>query len=188
MGEKEFSQAKELELLNKGTWELRDQPISTNVSEAYIDPFTGRPTWTFKRDPRYQALENLLEVSNKDNYTKASIRFNKESRKPENVVILPKWNMLFCHRSEGDLTFVQEPCAYIDICDSFDHINERKFIYRGRIRKELRGKVFIIDKKGKKFYSVKDIGSGKRYKLWPEDLEEVDSEYIIDWSNSKEED
>ena len=188
MGEREFYQAKELELLNKGPWELRDQPISSNVVESYLDPFSGEVTHTYKRDPRHKALRELIENYNDSNLERAGEVIRNNNSRYTNVVVLPRWDMLPMDRSKGDVAFVQEPCAYIDMYNSFDHIDERKYVYRGKTRKGFKGKVFIIKEKGKTFYKVQDITSGKRYKFWPEDLEEVDSLYIIDWSHAKAED
>ena len=182
MGEKEFMEGKELELLNKSSWELRDKPISSNVEETYLNPFTGEPTRIFKRDPRHKALRDLLEEFNYSNYKKASNKFNSDPKKYINVAILSWWDMIPMDRSKGDVCFTQEPCAYIDIYNSYDHIDEIKYIYRGKIRKGFKGKVFTIKEKGKNFYKVQDITSGKRYKFWPEDLQEIGSRYVVDFS------
>lgn len=179
MGEKEFRQEKELEFLQKGPWELKDYPISVNIGETYLDPFTGRPGFVYRRDPRYMELQKLVKDSNDSNFNKADIKFGLGA----GAAILPKWKISYGGMGK-DLLFHQEPCAYIDIGNNFDEMDKRKFIYRGRVRKDLKGKVFIIWEKGKKFYKVKDISSGKKYKLWPEDLEEVESEYVIDWAHS----
>jgi hypothetical protein len=179
MGEKEFRQDRELELLNKSSWELKDKPISYNISDVYMDPFSGYP--------RSITLKALIESYNDSNFEKAEKIIWKDNSKYINVVILPKWSMNSMDASKGDVYFTQEPCAYVDMYNSFDHIDEKKYIYKGKIRKGFKGKVFIIKEKGKTFYKVQDITSGKRYKFWPEDLEEIDSEYITDWGNAESE-
>lgn len=155
---------------------LRGVPITTTIKTSITDPFTGNIDIVSANDPRFGKIADLVDSYNRKEKNKAYNSFQFLRNAPK--VYLAKEYSIYDKRGRGDISIECDSIAYVNKYDVPFLPLGGTFIYRGYLRKDLKGKVLSIIGKTKKFLKVMDLESGTKYRVWPGDLESIESRLL----------
>jgi hypothetical protein len=151
-------------------WAYRDFPINKTVGYPSMDPFTGEEVLNCIDDPRYYIIHKFISDYNRESKYKAIEKVN------EGLSYIPVTEWFLVSKGKGTNIGIEQ--------GSLLYYNNNKFgkrvpmAYIGS-RKELKDKIFGIVGISKTFVKVEDPDTGKRYRVWPDELEAVSAFPIV---------
>lgn len=150
---------------------LREVPITSTMETSITNPFTGSIDTISATDPRFAKICYLLDSYKEKEKTKASNSFYFLRNAPK--VYMTKEYNIYKGVGKEDISIESNSVAYVNRYDVPFLPKGGVYIYKGRIRKDLKDKALFIIGKTKKFLKVMDLDSGTKYRVWPDELERI---------------